>query len=472
MTDQPTVAVVGAGFSGLLTALRLLLNPDGPRVVLIEKGPRFGRGAAYATGNPDHLLNVRATNMSALVEQPNHFLDWLGAAGVAAPDRVFVTRDRYGQYLQSLLRETSADRATGRLTLEHDEVTSIAPDGERWRLSLAMGRNLPADAVVLALGNLPPPPPPGLDPALLRSDRYVGDPWAWEGPTGWNDGEVLILGTGLTAIDIALSVDAAQPQARMSAMSRHGLLPHVHGDASPTAHAGAPGGSPKDVLAEVRRRAAEDWRGAVDSLRPHIQSIWRGWSVVERRRFLRHAAAWWNIHRHRMAPEVATRIQAISPGGASGRERWPHRAADVGGRRRRGGVDAARRDDGASPSLCPGHQLHRATWRCHPVGTASDCRPARCGPGATGRVPGGNRCGRALTRGRRIGRARRKSFRRRAAHARPVLRDHVRTRHPPPGGRLRRCDTQPPRAEGPGNRVVGGGTAVGGAGGVPRGIDG
>ena len=316
MTDHPTVAVVGAGFSGLLTALRLLLTPDGPRVVLIEKGPRFGRGAAYATGNPGHLLNVRATNMSALVEQPNHFLDWLGAAGVAAPDQVFVTRDRYGQYLQSLLREATADRASGRLTLEHDEVTAVSREGDRWRLSLAMGRTLAADAVVLALGNLPPPPPVGLDPALAKSERYVADPWAWAGPGAWGGGEVLILGTGLTAVDIALSIDAAQPHAAMTALSRHGLLPRVHGEASPAAAVGgAPTGAPRTVLAEVRRRARIDWRGAIDGLRPYVQALWRGWTPAERRRFLRHLAAWWNVHRHRLAPEVAARIDALRQAG-------------------------------------------------------------------------------------------------------------------------------------------------------------
>lgn len=316
MTDHPTVAVVGAGFSGLLTALRLLLTPEGPRVVLIEKGPRFGRGAAYATGNPGHLLNVRATNMSALVEQPNHFLDWLGAVGVAAPDQVFVTRDRYGQYLQSLLREATADRSSGRLTLEHDEVTAVARNGDHWRLSLAMGRSLAADAVVLALGNLPPPPPEGLDPALAKSERYVADPWAWAGPREWGGGEVLILGTGLTAVDIALSVDAAQPRTAMTALSRHGLLPRIHGEASASAALpGAPAGPPAVILAEVRRRAEIDWRGAIDSLRPHVQALWRGWSLAERRQFLRHLAPWWNIHRHRLAPQVAARIDGLRQSG-------------------------------------------------------------------------------------------------------------------------------------------------------------
>ncbi len=310
MSDHPTVAVIGAGFSGLLTALRLLLAPEGPRVVLLEKGPRFGRGAAYSTANPNHLLNVRATNMSALVEQPSHFLDWLGQAGVAAPDRVFVTRDRYGQYLQSLLREATADTASGRLTLEHDGVVDVTRAGDQWRVRLAMGREILADAVVLALGNLPPTPLEGMDPALLTSERYVADPWAWRGLGGAAPGEVLLIGAGLTAVDVALSINEAQPNTRMLALSRHGLSPRSHGETLPaTAGAGAPTGSPLAVLVEVRRRAQVDWRGAIDSLRPHVQAIWRGWSLKERRQFLRHLQVWWNICRHRLAPEVAGQVE-------------------------------------------------------------------------------------------------------------------------------------------------------------------
>ena len=155
MDERQTVAVIGAGFSGLLTALRLLLDPDGPRVILIERGARFGRGAAYSTSSVQHLLNVRATNMSAFVEQPDHFLDWLAAAGGddrASPEasgQVFVTRDRYGQYLQSLLRQASReDGGAQRLVLEHDEVNSLARGAEGWRLRLAVGRVIRADVVV------------------------------------------------------------------------------------------------------------------------------------------------------------------------------------------------------------------------------------------------------------------------------------------------------------------------------------
>ena len=311
------MAVVGAGFSGALTALRLLLPPEGPDVTLIERGPRFGRGGAFASSNPRHLLNVRATNMSAFVEQPSHFIEWLGDIGGSPPDQVFVTRDRYGQYLQSLLRRaTTEGRAARRLALEHDEVRSIRREGAGWRLSLAMGRTLHADAVVLALGNLPPLAPQGLDSALLGTTRYAPDPWAWDPATLPESGDVLLLGTGLTAVDTALSVNERRPDARILSLSRHGLLPRPHAAiAARDTLTTSPKGTPTEVLVELRQRAARDWRGAIDGLRPYVQSLWRSWSPREKERFLRHLRPWWDAHRHRLAPEVAERIASMREDG-------------------------------------------------------------------------------------------------------------------------------------------------------------
>ncbi len=317
MTDRPTVAVIGAGFSGVLTALRLLLAADGPRVLLIERGARFGRGAAYSTTSPHHLLNVRATNMSAFVEEPAHFLDWLAAAGVAEPGKAFVTRDRYGQYLQSLLRKATADGgAAGRLSLEHDEVRAVAREGERWRLQLGVGRALIADAVVLALGNLPPPAPIDIEDGLIASGRYVADPWAWDPADTPVGGDILLLGSGLTAVDIALSIQGRRPGAPILALSRRGLLPRRHDETAPlAAPARAPKGSPLEVLREVRRRGMGDWRAAIDGLRPYVQALWRGWSQKERMAFLRHLRPWWDVHRHRLAPEVAARVEEFQRAG-------------------------------------------------------------------------------------------------------------------------------------------------------------
>jgi uncharacterized NAD(P)/FAD-binding protein YdhS len=307
---RPVVAVIGAGFSGVLTAAHLLRADDGPKVLLIERGPRFGRGAAYASASPHHLLNVRGANMSAFPEAPSHFLNWLGV-DQAEGEAVFVTRDRYGEYLQSVLREAAA-RDPSRLVFEHDAAVALALGPRGWTVTLAMGRTLSADAVVLAIGNLPPPVPVEAELALLASQRWVADPWDWIGSGRSLDGDALLVGAGLTAVDVALSIQEQRPGTYVLALSRRGLVPQAHGPVGARATpAATPRGSAAEVFAQVRSQAREDWRSAIDALRPHVQALWRGWSLAERRRFLRHIRPWWEVGRHRLAPEVHDRLDRL-----------------------------------------------------------------------------------------------------------------------------------------------------------------
>ncbi len=313
MSQRPAVAVIGAGFSGLLTALHLAAAPEGPTVRLIERSDAFGRGAAYATANPDHLLNVRVANMSAYPDDPDHFTRWLAGREGWSAHGGFVTRGVYGDYLQDLLRRALESAPAGRLLLEQDEAVEVRRAGDGWRVRLALGREIEADAVVLALGVLAPAPPAAAGADLLASPRYIGDPWDPKARLDAAASDVLLIGSGLTMIDAAISL--WRPGRRFWAISRRGLVPRPH---APTAGPAVPiraAGSPRELLAVVRA-ASEDgrWREAIDALRPHVQGIWLGWSLAERRRFLRHVRPWWDVHRHRLAPSVARRIGLMMRG--------------------------------------------------------------------------------------------------------------------------------------------------------------
>lgn len=316
---KPTVAIVGAGFSGVLTALNLLKAPDGPCIRLIEKSSQFGQGAAYATTNPDHYLNVRAANMSAFPDEPAHFVEALAEAGQAVDAATFVTRARYGAYLQGLLRAVAAsEQAAGRLILEADAAVDLRPQVGGWRVEMAMGRHFDVDAVVLALGNLPPHPPGQISDAALRSGLYIADPWTWRPEDAPEAGRVVLLGTGLTMIDVALGLALQRPDVEMLALSRRGLLPRRHTlSAAPPSPPTGPLDSVRAVFEQLRGAARlGDWRPAIDGLRPHVQAIWRDWSHGERIRFLRHVRPWWDVHRHRLAPQVAERIDHLTAAGA------------------------------------------------------------------------------------------------------------------------------------------------------------
>jgi uncharacterized NAD(P)/FAD-binding protein YdhS len=313
------VAIIGAGFSGTLLALHLLeRGPENLTILLIERAPGFGRGLAYGTRDSNHLLNVRVGNMSAFADRPRHLEQWLAERreGELAHSGAFITRRVYGDYLGSLIRG-AVTRSPGaeRLLLIHDEAVGLAQTPAGVRLTLAMGSQLMADAVVLAVGNLPPSPPRGLDVSALSQRAYAPDPWADGALDDLDDqAPVLLLGSGLTMVDLVLSLDGRGHRGPIAALSRRGLSPRRHdGLAPPAVEAPKVPHLPlSGLLSWHRDRVSRlGWREAVDALRPLTQSQWAEMSDEKRRRFLRHLRPWWDVHRHRMAPQVADRIETL-----------------------------------------------------------------------------------------------------------------------------------------------------------------
>jgi uncharacterized NAD(P)/FAD-binding protein YdhS len=284
--------------------------------VLVEGGGRMGQGIAYATREPAHVLNVRAEVMSAWPEEPDDFARAITAEGGSAKD--FSERRRFGRYLRAILDEAVA---AGLVTAVEAEAVSAARDGDGWTIALADGRTVSARALVLAIGNQEPA---AMGVAEGISDeRFVNNPWGAAAKTATeqavaSDANVLILGTGLTAVDLILALDANGHRGRIVALSRRGQMPRGHApfEPAPVAEDELPLGNVLALWGWLRRRGAKvGWRAAVDSLRPHTRAIWRGLGAVDQDRFLRHARPWWDVHRHRIAPEVAERMKRLIGGG-------------------------------------------------------------------------------------------------------------------------------------------------------------
>jgi uncharacterized NAD(P)/FAD-binding protein YdhS len=317
------VAIIGAGASGTLTAVQYArIAGEGARGALIDAGARAARGLAYGTPYGAHLLNVPAGRMSAFPDDPEHFYRWLRARYATAQPGTFAPRALYGDYLASLLAD---EPAYSRVQRMGGSAVGLTRSGDDWLVHLHDGRTLAARNVVLALGNLPP-----ADPLQLDGDppaEYVRDPWAPGAAIGLSpDAPVLLIGSGLTAVDVAVALRHEGHRGVIYALSRHGRLPHPH--APFTAHpVELPGecATPLGALRYVRGRVAagEEWRAVVDSLRPHTTPIWQAWSLAQRGAFLRHLKNLWDVHRHRAAPEVRAelsvellrgRIVALYPG--------------------------------------------------------------------------------------------------------------------------------------------------------------
>lgn len=328
--SPPTIAIVGGGFSGSLVATHLLRKATCPlNIKLIERRPNLGRGVAYGTNSPLHLLNVPAGKMSAFPDRPDHFLRWLQTqdsreALVAADVKVdtFVQRKIYGAYVGAVLEEAIA-AAADKVHFEAltDEAIAIQPEAEGATVYLNSGQALQAHRIVLALGNFPPSDPPVSDRSFYSSQRYIGYAWSANALTDlYPDDPVLLIGSGLTMLDLAVALSGRGHTGIIHVVSRHGLLPHSHKPTQPYPPFLDAENAPKkirDLVKRVRQEvqaalaSGQDWRAAIDSLRPAIQQLWQALPLSEQRRFLRHVRPYWEVHRHRVAPEVANTITSL-----------------------------------------------------------------------------------------------------------------------------------------------------------------
>ena len=207
--DACSIAIVGGGASGaLMTAHLLKCAGDAVRVTLIEPREQIGRGLAYATENESHRLNVRASNMSAFPDDPDHFWNWLRAHGHRGEDRFcFVPRSVYGRYLGGLVEDRLREADPRRVRWLREIVTGLSERDGSVTLRFAGSQTAVFDMAVLCCGH----------EASETLDAPFVSPW--EDPRSWNaatDWTILILGTGLTMVDAAIALSESGHRDRLS----------------------------------------------------------------------------------------------------------------------------------------------------------------------------------------------------------------------------------------------------------------
>lgn len=306
------LVIIGAGFSGAATAIQLLRKlPKDVELVIINRSGRMAKGLAYGTNSPYHLLNVPAGNMSAIADDPGSFLRYCQAKDPLIHSGSFVSRALYGTYLEQLLADEEATSSVPCVRIAGG-VTCIDQLGSAAVLQLDTGEEVIADHVILAAGNFPPHNP-GMVAPIQRSTAYIPDPWS--GPISIEDkSHVLLIGSGLTAIDTLIALMHSAPGASVTMISRRGLVPRGHRDALPAVkfttniHAEILALPPsitryvRAIRAEIAK-SPEHWREVITALRPVSSAVWQKLGVSERRRFLRHLQPYWDAHRHRLAPD-------------------------------------------------------------------------------------------------------------------------------------------------------------------------
>lgn len=362
------MGIVGGGCAGVLTAIHLLTVDRRPRhLVICEPRAELGAGAAYGTNHAAHLLNVPAGSMSVDDRRPDDFVRWLAAHGTGLGPDDFAARYLYRHYLGDALRRALRTSCPGttvswvRSEVRDIEIDADEPgsptvllfadadadaDGTRTDGTLTDGaltddmarsnrriraiegprrRTCVVDRVVLAVGA----PPPAVLAAATRRRPVPGlvtDPWS-EGAleTVRPDGDVLVLGTGLTMVDVALQLTGDGTR-RVHARSRLGRLPMVHTAAGHRPWEALNVGRPvtaRALLHDVHDAlvAADadpsgvDWRNVVAALRREAPRLWAGLPDPERRRLLRLAGRRWDVHRHRMSPGVRRSVDELTASG-------------------------------------------------------------------------------------------------------------------------------------------------------------
>jgi uncharacterized NAD(P)/FAD-binding protein YdhS len=384
-----TVAIIGGGASGTLVASELLRRAAEKhllvRIWLIDEHGRHGAGQAYSTDNEMHLLNAPAGKMSARPDEPSHLVDWARQAGAALAEvspATFLARRVYRRYLrESLAASQRSAAATSTLTPLIAAVTAIRPrprQGGTW--IAAAGRWLAADAVVLATGHAPAQLP--FEAPDVRT--VIADPWQPGGLSQLEEESAsagsrafVVAGTGLTMVDVAIAVTSRFPHGVVHAVSRHGLLPRVHpGDVGPQPSllrlpAACRRHGPVSLLelaGQIRAAVAatpEDWHAVVESVRPHVPSLWQRMPERDRRVFLARLARYWEVHRHLMPPATARRVAELQQAGRLVIHRGRIRCATSG----RAGLSVL-------VETSPGTRTLRAGWLINATGGSGDITSA------------------------------------------------------------------------------------------------
>jgi uncharacterized NAD(P)/FAD-binding protein YdhS len=324
--------IIGGGFTGAALAFQLARRAlPGLDITVYEPRPMLGAGLAYGTDDPAHRLNARAQRMSMLPENATHFCDWIrdteacrdDDAAVLEDGRIFPRRAIYRRYVADQLAPLLASGAVRHVTTT---VTTLTQDGDGWRIGLADGTAEAADIVVLATGHAPPAAPARLASVFGAHDKFIADPTVPDvtRKIAAQD-RVLIVGTGLTMADIVASLHLRGHAGPITAISRRGQSPRGHAAAERPMFGDfemRPARSALELLAQVRatllaaKHAETNWQSVFDALRCQAQPVWRQLPEPEKRRVLRHLRPFWDVHRHRLPPQVAAALaRRVSTGG-------------------------------------------------------------------------------------------------------------------------------------------------------------
>ena len=323
-----SVVIIGGGFCGVMTFVNLLekLNRKAS-ITIINKSYPLARGVAYKTYSDRHLLNVEARNMSAFHDQPDHFLDWCYLQKDININKEelpfsYLPRNIYGRYLDEILNAKFKEIPTSiSLHVIEDEVTDIEGNIKNLIIKTSKGNQIHADKVVLATGNCEPSPPINADNPFLKSNNYFSNPWNEKAVQGLQENEtVLIVGSGLTMVDVILGLKEKKFNGKIISLSPHGYQILPHRKLPPQRYILDELSPPYDLenlfrlfykhIRDARKRGLPG-ETVVDAIRARTQEIWQHLSLKDKKKFMMHLRHLWGNARHRLPAYVHEDIRQM-----------------------------------------------------------------------------------------------------------------------------------------------------------------
>jgi uncharacterized NAD(P)/FAD-binding protein YdhS len=378
-----SVVIIGGGFAGALTAIKLLDKTEVPlSITILEPREELGRGVAYSTTESVHLVNGPAATFSLHPEEPDHLVHWLAENapryGWTLPADIagsFPPRYLYGTYVRDELHRAISTARSGS-TFRHVRAaaSSLASAPHRVEIVTSQGDTITADEVVLALGVFQPDLPKK-ETSVAHHPAFATSAWDAAALDRLVEAEeILLIGSSLSMVDAVASMEARGFRGQYQVISRRGQFIEDRRNVEPERDFLAESPLPTTArsllsIVKAERRAlaaaAKDWQALPVAIRPHILPLWQKAGDAERLRFARHLRAFWDVTAHRAAPDS---YRAVSNAIAEGRLR--HRPARLLAMKPSGrsiAVTLKSRTGGTEVHSfggvidCRGHQLH--DWR-------------------------------------------------------------------------------------------------------------
>ncbi len=306
---KKSVAIIGGGLSGTLVVLNILKTAKEPiHLFWFDEKKLFCKGLAYSTLNTKHLLNVRASNMSLFKDDANHFVTWLQNNNETYTPTDFVPRQVFATYVEHTLRDLETLNPFVSISKLSFEVTSVNKQNSIYILN--NNENIKTHAVVLALGNFLPSNLAKNNLEYTTSPFYIRNAFSTSLTNSIQHAKhITILGSGLTMLDLLLTLNHQNYQGNITVISPHGITPvaQLENPLPPVQSFLESNyaytliqlfGIIKWQLKQATQNNLNPF-SVIDLMRPHLQFIWTHFSLSDKQQFLRHLRHKWGVVRHR-----------------------------------------------------------------------------------------------------------------------------------------------------------------------------